>query len=141
MGLPKARAAVAKALELDKSLAEAHAILAYIRLVYDRDDEAGEKEFRRAIELNPNDSTTLRFYGASLLHLGRFGEAEAAVRQALEIDPLSLVINTLLMASIVNVNCYFISDLSDVDDQLTTVTKCQKLKRSPSSLSAYTEIQ
>ena len=96
IGLPRARAAVAKALELDESLGEAHAALAYIWLVFDWDVEAGEKEFRRAMELNPNDSTTFWRYGWSLVHLGRFGEAEAAVRHALEIDPFSLSINAAL---------------------------------------------
>ena len=58
----------------------------------------GEKEFQRAMELNPNDSSTLRYYGSSMLHQGRFEEAEAAVRQALEIDPLSPIMNTVLGA-------------------------------------------
>jgi serine/threonine protein kinase/Flp pilus assembly protein TadD len=100
IGLPKVRAAVAKALELDESLAEAHAEFGYIRLSYDWDIEANEKEFRRAIELNPNDSTTLRYYGTSLLLLGRFDEAEAAMRRALEIDPFSLIVNTSLGAAL-----------------------------------------
>ncbi len=98
IGLPKAKAAVAKALELDESLGAAHAALAYIRLIYDWETDAGEKEFRRAMELNPNDSTSFLQYSVSLLHLGRFGEAEAAARQALEIDPFSPLINTVLGA-------------------------------------------
>lgn len=53
VGLPKARAAVARALELDESLAEAHTTLAVIRSLHDWDAEAAEKEFQRAIELNP----------------------------------------------------------------------------------------
>ena len=100
IGLPKVRAAVAKALELDEFLGEAHAEFGYIRLSYDWDTEATEKEFRRAIELKPNDSTTLRYYGTSLLLLGRFDEAEAAMRRALEIDPFSLIINTSLGAAL-----------------------------------------
>jgi eukaryotic-like serine/threonine-protein kinase len=96
VGLPKARAAVAKALELDESLGEAHAALGYLQVGYDWEAEAGEKEFRCAMKLNPNDPITLARYGMSLATLGRFAEAEAALRQALEIDPFSLIINALL---------------------------------------------
>lgn len=96
IGLPKARAAIAKALELDDSLAEAHAVLGLILSVCEWDDAAGEKEFQRAQELNPNDSTTFWYYGSSLLHQGRFEDAEAAMRRALETDPLSLIVNTYL---------------------------------------------
>jgi serine/threonine protein kinase/Flp pilus assembly protein TadD len=98
IGLPKAEEAVAKALELDESLAEAHGILGFIRVGFEWDAESGEKEFQRAKELNPNDPGTLRYYGVSMLHLGRFKEAEAAVRQALELDPLSSTLNTTLGA-------------------------------------------
>src|SRR5260370_29975677 len=96
MGLQKQKGAVGKALELEEALGAPHAAVAYIRVIYDWDAETGEKEFRRALELNPNDSTTFLQYGVSLLHLGRFAEAEAAARQALEIDPFSPLINTML---------------------------------------------
>jgi serine/threonine protein kinase/Tfp pilus assembly protein PilF len=98
IGFPKASGAAAKALELDESLSQAHAALAYIRLIYDWDAEAGEKGFRRAMELSPNDSTTVFRYGLSLFHRGRFEEAEATIRQALEMDPFSLTTNTILGA-------------------------------------------
>ena len=95
IALPKAKEAVAKALERTKSpLAVAHSlILGFIRVGIDWDAESGEKEFQRAMELNLNDSSTFRYYGLSLIHQGRFKEAEAAGRQALEIDPLSPLIN------------------------------------------------
>jgi len=96
VGLPKARAAVAKALELDPFLAEAHATHAITLSLFDWDVAAGEKEFRRAIELNPNNSMTLLFYGMHLLHLGKVDESEAALKRALEIDPLSVVHNMAL---------------------------------------------
>jgi serine/threonine protein kinase/Tfp pilus assembly protein PilF len=98
VGLPKIREAVARALELDETLAVAHGILGFIRVGIDWDAESGEKEFQRAMELNLNDSGTLRYYGLSLIHLGRFKEAEAAGRRALEIDPLSPSINVSLGA-------------------------------------------
>jgi serine/threonine protein kinase/Tfp pilus assembly protein PilF len=96
--LPKIREAVAKALDLDESLAVAHGILGFIRVGFDWDAESGEKEFQRAMKLNLNDSGTFRYYGLSLIHLGRFEEAEAAGRQALEIDPLSPLMNIALGA-------------------------------------------
>jgi len=98
IGLPKARAAVGKALELDDSCAEAHAVLAYIQSVYDWDAVGSEKEFRRAMEINPNDSTTLLRGGICLAYQGRLGEAEATLRRALETDPLSLAVNIYLGA-------------------------------------------
>jgi serine/threonine protein kinase/Flp pilus assembly protein TadD len=96
VGLPKARAAVSKALELDRSLAEAHATRAMILSVFDWDADASEKEFQQALELNRNSSETYRFYAWHLLQLGRFGEAEAALKKALDIDPLSVLVNTYL---------------------------------------------
>lgn len=97
IGLPKARAAVTRALELDEHLAEVHTALGSIRSLQDWDTEAGEKEFRRAIELNPNYSTAFSWYAMNHLRpLGRFAEAEAALQRALEVDPFSLITNTHL---------------------------------------------
>jgi len=95
-GFPKARAAIAKALKLDDSLAEAHAMLGLILSVCEWDDVAGEKEFQRAQELNPNDSTVFWYYGSSLLHQGRFEDGEASMRRALKTDPFSLIVNAYL---------------------------------------------
>jgi eukaryotic-like serine/threonine-protein kinase len=96
VGLPKAKAALSKALELDKTLAEAHATQAMILSVFDLDAAASEKEFQQAMELNPNSSETYRFYAWHMLQLGRLTEAEAALKTALDIDPLSLLANTYL---------------------------------------------
>ncbi len=93
--LPKARAAVLKALEIDESIAEAHTSLAAI-MTKDWDWENAEKEFKRAIGLNPNYPTTYHWYNTMLQAMGRVDEARVQIKQALELDPLSLIINVNL---------------------------------------------
>jgi TolB-like protein/DNA-binding winged helix-turn-helix (wHTH) protein len=88
---PEARAAVAKALELDPNLAEAHGALARIKLWYDWDWAGSEREYRRAIELNPNDSMIHAGYSHYLLVRKRFDEALAENRRALELAPLDIL--------------------------------------------------
>ncbi len=90
-GLLKAKAAALKALEIDDSLAEAHTSLAAI-LQLKWDWEAGEREFRRAIELNPNYATAQFWYGYYLKLVGRFDESLLHTKRALELDPLSFII-------------------------------------------------
>ena len=91
---PKAMAAAKKALELDGTLAEAHTTLALALWYYDFDFSRANKEFQRAIELNPNYATGHQQYGNNTLSaLGRFDEAIAEGKRAVELDPLSLVIN------------------------------------------------
>jgi TolB-like protein/Tfp pilus assembly protein PilF len=92
-GIPKAREFARKALSLDDSLAEPHATLGYMSLTYDYDFAESEREFRRAIELNPNYATAHQWFGEMLLNATRFDEASAEYRRALEIEPLSLPIN------------------------------------------------
>ena len=75
--MPKARAAALKALELDESLAEAHTSLALIAENYDYDWQMAEKEFRRAIQLNPGYATAHQWYAEYLSWQGRFDEAWA----------------------------------------------------------------
>jgi TolB-like protein/tetratricopeptide (TPR) repeat protein len=92
---PKAMAAAKKALELDDTLAEAHTTLALAIWYYDFDFSQANREFRRAIELNPNYATAHQQYGNNTLSaLGRFDDAIAEGKQAVELDPLSLVINS-----------------------------------------------
>ncbi len=92
---PKAKAAAKKALELDETLAEAHAALGLTLLAYEWKAAESSKEFRRAIELNPNYATAHHWYGnQNLLYTGQFEEAIAEMKRAHELDPLSLVINT-----------------------------------------------
>lgn len=89
----KARAAAAKALEIDDTLAEAHASLAHISL-HGWDWANAEREFKRAVELNPNYATAHHWYAEYLTALGRMEEAIAEEKRSQEMDPLSLVINT-----------------------------------------------
>lgn len=86
---PKAKAAALKALEIDESLAEAHAALGYAKFAYDWDWTGSESELKRAIELNPNSEDVHRAYSAYLAVRGRLDEALAEDRRALELDPLS----------------------------------------------------
>jgi len=93
LSFPKAKEAALRALEIDGTLAEAHASLGYIKFAYDFDWEGSEKEFKRSIELNPNYATAHHWYPYLLVLLGRFDEAVSEIRRALELDPLSLAIN------------------------------------------------
>lgn len=92
--MPKARAAALKALEIDDTLAEAHASLALIAENFDYDWQTAEKEFQRAIELNPEYATTHQWYAEYLSWQGRFGEALAESERARQLDPESLIIAT-----------------------------------------------
>ncbi len=89
---PKARAAALRAVELDDNSAEAHTALALIVQNYDYDWQTSEKEFQRAIELNPNYATAHHWYAEHLMWLGRFDEALNESDRARQLDPLSLII-------------------------------------------------
>ncbi|HUE52527.1 MAG TPA: tetratricopeptide repeat protein, partial [Terriglobales bacterium] len=86
--LPKAKAAAEKALELDDTLAEAHAALAYATF-FDWDWQGAEREFKRAIELNPNSALSHDRYAECLKTRLRFNESIAEAQSALKLDPLS----------------------------------------------------
>ncbi len=88
-----ARQAASKALELDGSLAEAHASLAFIRMHYDWDFVGAEKEFQRAIELNPGYATAHQWHAYNLMILGQLERGLSENQRALELDPASLIIN------------------------------------------------
>src|SRR5262249_32141427 len=78
-----------------EGLAEAHASLASVLFYYDRNFSEADREFRRAIELNPNYATAHHWYGVTcLVKSKRFDEAIAEARRAQELDPFSLIINT-----------------------------------------------
>lgn len=92
--MPKARAAARRALEIDKTLAEAHTSLALIAENYDYDWQTAEQEYRRAIQLNPDYATAHQWYAEYLAWQGRFDEAFAESDRARRLDPLSLIIST-----------------------------------------------
>jgi TolB-like protein/DNA-binding winged helix-turn-helix (wHTH) protein len=89
---PKAKAAALKALEIDDTLAEAHAALGRIEWGYDWDAARAEKEFLRAIQLNPSDSKAHQWYSDLLSEQGRADEGIREAKRALDLDPLSVAI-------------------------------------------------
>ena len=93
---PQAKRAAGKALELDAMLAEAYTSQAYASMLYDWDWAAAEKQFKRALELNPGYATAHHWYSEFLMAMGRTNEAVAEARRAQELDPLGLIITTLL---------------------------------------------
>jgi tetratricopeptide (TPR) repeat protein len=91
--LPKAKVAALKSIAIDGTLAEPHVSLAHISYHYDRDWGAAEREFKRAIELNPNYVLAHQWYALFLAWAGRPDEAVTEARRARELDPLSLPAN------------------------------------------------
>jgi DNA-binding winged helix-turn-helix (wHTH) protein/TolB-like protein/Tfp pilus assembly protein PilF len=91
---PVARPYALKAIELDPSLSQAHASLAYIRFYFDWDWAGASEAFRRAIQLNPNDPVAHQWHAVYLLAAGRPDDAMHEIRTAQRLDPLSLAINT-----------------------------------------------
>ncbi len=87
--LPQAKAAATKALELDDSLSEAHSALAHVIELYDWDWQNAEKQYQKALELNPNDATAHFWYGEYLQATARNEEGFTQMRQAIALDPLN----------------------------------------------------
>jgi TolB-like protein/DNA-binding winged helix-turn-helix (wHTH) protein/Tfp pilus assembly protein PilF len=92
--MDKARAAALKALAIDETLAEAHTSLAFVYWHYDWDWPAAEKEFQRALQLNPSYATAHQWFAFYLLSQHRMNESLEEIRTAQRMDPLSLIINT-----------------------------------------------
>lgn len=91
----KAKEAASRALSLDETIADAHSVLAFVKGHYEYDWPSAEREFRRAIELEPNNPYGHFFYSNSYLSpLGRHQEAIAEMRKAMELDPLSIRIQS-----------------------------------------------
>ena len=90
--MPQARAAALKAVELDDSLAEGHVSLAFAEMYYDFDWRSAEREFRRAIELNPGLADAHDGLALHLMANGRHAEASAEIEKARQLDPLSTLV-------------------------------------------------
>ena len=91
---PKAKEAAAKALEIDDTVAQAHASLGLVRGQYDWDWPGAEREFKRTIELDPNYATVYIYYTNYLQAMGRLDESLALLKRAEEMEPLSLIISS-----------------------------------------------
>ncbi len=96
---PKAKAAALKAFEIDDTLAQAHATLAHVHEDFDWDFSSAEKEYRRAIELDPRYPTAHHWYSLYLSWLGRHEQAIAESERAYELDPLSPIIGNVRAAA------------------------------------------
>ena len=93
--MPEAKRAALKALELDDKLAEAHASYGQVVVYYDYELETAEKQYRRALELNPNYATAHQWLAEHLSALKRFDEAIAEIKRALQLDPFSVIMNRI----------------------------------------------
>jgi serine/threonine-protein kinase len=89
---PRAKVAAEQALALDDGLAEAHASLAYVKAYYDWDWAGAEREFRRALELNPSYGAAHHSYSRLLAAMGRVDEALAEIQRAEQVEPISMVL-------------------------------------------------
>jgi TolB-like protein/DNA-binding winged helix-turn-helix (wHTH) protein/Tfp pilus assembly protein PilF len=104
--LTRGRTAAAQALRLDETLASAHYEMATAHAWYDWDWAGAEREFRRGLELNPNDALGRNWYGGYLSLLGRHDEAIAEHERARELDPLSLIVNANLARALYRARRY-----------------------------------
>lgn len=102
-GYPKGKAAARRALELDESLADAHTTYGAIVMFYDLDMATAEREFKRALELNPNYEINYELYSYLLVSMGRLDEAIRMAQRGFEVAPLS----TLLLDDVAN--AYYLS--------------------------------
>ena len=94
--LSRAKTAALKAIELDETLTEPHASLAFIAETHEWDWATAEREYKRALELSPSDARTHNWYAGYLMYVGRFDDGISEARCARDLDPLSLPINNAL---------------------------------------------
>lgn len=125
--IAKCRAATLRALEIDDDLDEAHSALARIKFYYEWTWKEAEREFRRAIDLNPGNAELHQQYGVALACLGRCSEAISESDKALELDPLSLLVS--LQVGWVYLFCDRLDDVIRLDRNL--------LEREPTFHGAY----
>ena len=123
----QAQTAAMKALEIDESLAEAHTSLAFALMHYHWDWTGAEKEFKRAIELNPSYAVGVSWYAYFLTVTGRFSEAVNVRTRAQELDPLSIVVS-----SDVGLTLYFARKYDETVEQFH-----KTLSSDPSFYAAY----
>jgi TolB-like protein/Flp pilus assembly protein TadD len=93
---PRAKAAAMRAVELDPTLAEPYATLAWSSFVFDRDWTTAENQFQRALQLNTNYAIAHENYAMFLVRMGRFDEAIGEMKGAQQLDPASLGVNTMM---------------------------------------------
>jgi TolB-like protein/Flp pilus assembly protein TadD len=94
--LSRAKAAALEAIKLDDTLADPHASLAFISETYEWEWATAEREYNRALELNPSDARAHHWYAGFLMYMGRFEEGISEARRARDLDPLSLPLNNAL---------------------------------------------
>ncbi|HEV8169321.1 MAG TPA: tetratricopeptide repeat protein, partial [Pyrinomonadaceae bacterium] len=124
----RAKESALAAVEADPQLAEAHASLGFVKLHYDRDWIAAERELRKAIQLKPGNQVAHRWYAYSLSAMGRHDEAYAEIERARQISPQSAVIATAVA------NVLFLAGKFD-----EAVAQCKKaLELDPGAVSAHT---
>ncbi len=117
---PEARAAADRAVALDDESAEAHTSLAFVLMMHEWEWEAAEREFRRALQLNPGYATAHHWYAEFLMAVGRPDEAIAHSKEALQLDPLGLIIHVLL-----GMAYYFARRFDDAIEELTKVLEME----------------
>jgi eukaryotic-like serine/threonine-protein kinase len=114
--LPEAKIAALQALAIDDTLGEAHTSLGLVEEHYNWDWVSAEREFKRAIDLNPNSATAHLWYGNYLANMGRSEDGMRETKKARELDPFSLIINTTLGRQL-----YFASQNDQAVEQLRRV--------------------
>jgi TolB-like protein/Tfp pilus assembly protein PilF len=119
-GMPRAKAAAQRALELDDGLAEAHASLAMVMWAYDWNWPAAQQEYKLALTLNPNYAIAHHFYGIGLASQGHFEESITEEKRALELDPLSQITNANLARMLYTARRY--------DEAITILRKIVELE-------------
>ena len=126
---PRADAAARRALELNPSLAEAHATLGYLMYIHQREWEGAEREFQRALTLDPGYATAHHWYAIYLAAMRRLPEALSHIRKALELDPLSPAANANLGMILARARRY--------DEAVTQLEKTVRMEHTPGASYSY----